>query len=70
CGTAAPGHQPRHGKAQAKPLFGAAGSKVMPKDIAFFSRQMATMMKSGVPIVSALDIIASGHKNPRMKKMV
>ena len=28
------------------------------------------MMKSGVPIVSALDIIASGHKNPRMKKMV
>ncbi len=31
---------------------------------------MATMMKSGVPIVSALDIIASGHKNPRMKKMV
>lgn len=31
---------------------------------------MATMMKSGVPIVGALDIIASGHKNPRMKKMV
>jgi type IV pilus assembly protein PilC len=31
---------------------------------------MATMMKSGVPIVSALEIIGSGHKNPRMKKMV
>ncbi|KAG1442930.1 hypothetical protein G6F57_018264 [Rhizopus arrhizus] len=31
---------------------------------------MATMMKSGVPIVTALDIIGSGHKNPRMKKMV
>ncbi len=57
-------------KLKPKPLFGAAGSKVSPKDIAFFSRQMATMMKSGVPIVSALDIIASGHKNPRMKKMV
>ncbi|HHA2757839.1 MULTISPECIES: type II secretion system F family protein [Stenotrophomonas] len=57
-------------KPKPKPLFGAAGSKVTPKDIAFFSRQMATMMKSGVPIVSALDIIASGHKNPRMKKMV
>ncbi|MCB7148761.1 type II secretion system F family protein [Stenotrophomonas maltophilia] len=57
-------------KPKPKPLFGAAGSKVSPKDIAFFSRQMATMMKSGVPIVSALDIIASGHKNPRMKKMV
>lgn len=57
-------------KPKPKPLFGAAGSKVSPKDIAFFSRQMATMMKSGVPIVSALDIIASGHRNPRMKKMV
>ncbi len=57
-------------KPKPKPLFGAAGSKVTPKDIAFFSRQMATMMKSGVPIVGSLEIIASGHKNPRMKKMV
>ena len=57
-------------KPKPKPLFGAAGKKVSAKDIAFFSRQMATMMKSGVPIVGALDIIASGHKNPRMKKMV
>lgn len=57
-------------KPKPKPLFGAAGSKISAKDIAFFSRQMATMMKSGVPIVGALDIIASGHKNPRMKKMV
>ncbi len=57
-------------KVKPKPLFGAAGSPVTPKDIAFFSRQMATMMKSGVPIVSALEIIASGHKNPRMKKLV
>lgn len=57
-------------KTKPKPLFGAAGSAIKPKDIAFFSRQMATMMKSGVPIVGALDIIASGHKNPRMKKMV
>ncbi|WP_295958892.1 type II secretion system F family protein [uncultured Xanthomonas sp.] len=57
-------------KPKPKPLFGAAGKKVSPKDIAFFSRQMATMMKSGVPIVGSLEIIASGHKNPRMKKMV
>jgi type IV pilus assembly protein PilC len=57
-------------KTKPKPLFGAAGSSIKPKDIAFFSRQMATMMKSGVPIVSALEIIGSGHKNPRMKKMV
>ncbi|EQM76858.1 type II secretion system F family protein [Stenotrophomonas hibiscicola] len=64
------GINPGQVKAKPKPLFGAAGSKISPKDIAFFSRQMATMMKSGVPIVSALDIIGSGHKNPRMKKMV
>ncbi len=57
-------------KPKPKPLFGATGKKVSPKDIAFFSRQMATMMKSGVPIVGSLEIIASGHKNPRMKKMV
>jgi len=57
-------------KPKPKPLFGAAGKAISAKDIAFFSRQMATMMKSGVPIVSALEIIGSGHKNPRMKKMV
>ncbi|MCK6230198.1 type II secretion system F family protein [Stenotrophomonas indicatrix] len=57
-------------KTKPKPLFGAAGKPIKPRDIAFFSRQMATMMKSGVPIVSALEIIGSGHKNPRMKKMV
>ena len=64
------GINPGQVKPKSKPLFGAAGSPVKPKDIAFFSRQMATMMKSGVPIVSALDIIGSGHKNPRMKKLV
>lgn len=57
-------------KPKPKPIFGAAGSPVGAKDIAFFSRQMAIMMKSGVPIVSALEIIGSGHKNPRMRKLV
>lgn len=64
------GITPRVVKPKAKPLFGQAGKPVSPKDIAFFSRQMATMMKSGVPIVSSLEIIGGGHKNPRMKKMV
>ncbi len=64
------GINPGQVKPKPKPLFGAAGKAVTSKDIAFFSRQMATMMKSGVPIVSALEIIGSGHKNPRMKKMV
>jgi len=64
------GINPGQVKVKPKPLFGGTGKAVGPKDIAFFSRQMATMMKSGVPIVSALEIIGSGHKNPRMKKMV
>ena len=57
-------------KVKPKPLFGSAGKPVTPKEIAFFSRQLATMMKSGVPIVSALEIIEGGQKNVRMKKMV
>ncbi|WP_313174495.1 type II secretion system F family protein [Stenotrophomonas sp.] len=57
-------------KPKGKPLFGTAGAKISAKDIAFFSRQMATMMKSGVPIVASLEIIGDGHKNPRMKKMI
>lgn len=57
-------------KAKGKPLFGGSGSKIKPKDIAIFSRQLATMMKSGVPLVMALEIIGSGQKNPAMKKMV
>ncbi len=64
------GINPGQVKVKPKPLFGSAGKPVNAKDIAFFSRQMATMMKSGVPIVSALEIIGGGHKNPRMKKMV
>ncbi|MCS3745648.1 type IV pilus assembly protein PilC [Xanthomonas arboricola] len=64
------GITPRVVKAKPKPLFGATGKKVTAKDIAFFSRQMATMMKSGVPIVGALEIIGEGQKNPRMRNMV
>ena len=57
-------------KVKPKPLFGSAGKTITPKEIAFFSRQLATMMKSGVPIVSALEIIEGGQKNVRMKKLV
>lgn len=57
-------------KPKPKPLFGSTGKPITPKEIAFFSRQMATMMKSGVPIVQSMEIIGDGHKNARMKKMV
>ena len=57
-------------KPKPKPLFGGGATRIKPRDIAIFSRQLATMMKSGVPIVMALEIIAGGQKNPAMKKMV
>lgn len=53
-----------------KPLFGGAGGRITAKDIAVFSRQLATMLKSGVPLVTAFQIIAGGAKNPRMRVMV
>lgn len=64
------GITPKKVDVKRKPLFGAAGSKISSREIAFFSRQMATMMRSGVPIVSTLEIIAEGHKNPRMTTML
>jgi type IV pilus assembly protein PilC len=57
-------------KKKPKPLFGGAGSRISAKDIAVFSRQLATMLKSGVPLVTALQIISGGVKNPRMRTMV
>ena len=53
-----------------KPLFGGAGSRISSKDIALFSRQLATMLKSGVPLVTSFQIISGGQKNPRMQTMV
>ena len=56
-------------KPKPKPLFGGAGKRVSAKEIAVFSRQLATMMKSGVPIVTSLEIIAGGQKNPKAKEL-
>ena len=57
-------------KPKPKPLFGGAGKRITQGEIAVFSRQVATMMKSGVPIVTSLEIMAGGQKNPRMKEML
>ena len=64
------GIRPTVVKAKPKPLFGSAGKTITPKEIAVFMRQIATMIKSGVPIVQALEIIGNGHKNPRMANMI
>ena len=44
--------------------------KIKPLDIALFTRQMATMMKAGVPLVQAFEIVADGLDNPSMKDLV
>lgn len=46
------------------------GSKVTEKDIALFTRQLATMMKSGVPLLQAFDIVGRGHSNPNVGKLL
>jgi type IV pilus assembly protein PilC len=50
-------------------IFG-EGKKIKPLDIAFFSRQMATMMKAGVPLLQSFDIIIEGSDNPNMRKLI
>lgn len=51
-------------------LFGKRAKKIKPLDIAFFTRQLATMLESGVPIIQAFEIIAEGAENPNMAKLV
>jgi type IV pilus assembly protein PilC len=57
-------------KPKPKPLFGKAGKAISARDIAIFSRQIATMMQSGVPMVQAFEIIGGGQANPRMKDLL
>lgn len=52
-----------------KPLL-SQGSKIKAQDISLFSRQLATMMESGVPMVQAFEIIEGGQKNPNMAKLI
>ena len=47
-----------------------AGKKIKPKDIAVFTRQMATMMKAGVPLLQAFDIVGRGNPNPSVTKLL
>lgn len=51
-------------------LFGSRGGKITPGDIAVFSRQLATMLDSGVPLVQAFEIIGRGHEKPAMQDLL
>ena len=66
------GLTPKKGKIKKKSgsLFGEKKQAITTKDIAVFSRQLATMMKAGVPMVQSFDIVGQGHSNPSMSKLI
>jgi len=64
------GINPRSVRRKSKPLFSARKKPIKPSDIAIFTRQLATMMKAGVPLVQSFDIVGDGLENPSMKELV
>lgn len=65
------GIRPIKVKKKREDILGSFGQKpIVPKDIAIFSRQLATMMAAGIPLVQAFDIIGKGHEKPAMQDML
>ncbi|ARN73032.1 type II secretion system F family protein [Oceanicoccus sagamiensis] len=63
------GITPKTVKKKPKPLF-SSKKPITPADISIFTRQLATMMKAGVPLVQSFDIVAEGLDNPSMAELV
>ena len=63
------GITPKKVRKKTQPLFGGA-KKITPGDIAVFSRQLATMLKAGVPLVQSFGIVGEGHENPAMRDLI
>ena len=63
------GITPKKVRKKPQPLFGGA-KKITPGDIAVFSRQLATMLKAGVPLVQSFGIVGEGHENPAMRDLI
>lgn len=53
-----------------KKSSGRGGKKITQKDLTLFTRQLATMMKSGVPLLQSFDIVGKGHSNPSVSKLL
>ena len=64
------GVRPQSVKRKPKPLFGGGGKRIGSRDITVFARQLATMMKAGVPLVQSFDIVSESLENPRMRELV
>ncbi len=57
-------------KPKPKPMFKNRTKPITPGDIAIFSRQLATMLKAGVPLVQSFDIVGKGNENPSMQELL
>ncbi len=65
------GIKPKSVRKKAKPLFGGGkGKAIKAADIAIFTRQLATMLKAGVPLVQSFEIVEDGLEKPRMRELV
>jgi type IV pilus assembly protein PilC len=65
------GVNPLKVKKKPKPLLGGGGGKkITSKDITVFSRQLATMMSAGVPLVQSFEIVGRGHENRNMQELI
>ncbi|MBO7926539.1 type II secretion system F family protein [Pseudoalteromonas sp. K222D] len=65
------GITPSKVKRKAKPLFGlASNQKITPKDIALVTRQIATMLMAGVPLIQSIEMIGSGSPNKSVSKLM
>jgi type IV pilus assembly protein PilC len=64
------GIKPNSVRKKPKPLFGGKGKAIGAADIAIFTRQLATMLKAGVPLVQSFDIVEDGSENAQMKALI
>src|SRR5690349_12666760 len=48
----------------------AKGGRIKPEDIAVFSRQLATMLAAGIPMVQSFEIVGNGHEKPAMQRLI
>jgi len=64
------GVNPTKVKRKPKDIFGKRKQRIKPGDIAVFTRQLATMMKSGIPLVQSFEIVGESLENPSMRELV
>jgi type IV pilus assembly protein PilC len=64
------GINPSKVRKKPKALFGGGKKKIAAKDISIFTRQLATMIAAGIPIVQAFEIVGKGHENPSVRDLL